>query len=110
MCGSGHDVVVLGRGDVTEDDGCEEIKRPGEGKEACAAGSHGCPAPEPCAARDGGGCPDQEPCAARDAMDCDPSDDEHCVATYPSCDDPVWNEPEPDPADEEQGADGPGDS
>ena len=96
VCGSGYDVAVLGRGDVTADDGCEEIKRPGDGKEACAAGSHGCP--------------DREPCAARDAKDCDPSDDEHCVATYPSCDDPVWNEPEPDPADEEQGADAPGDS
>jgi RTX calcium-binding nonapeptide repeat (4 copies) len=122
VCGAGYDVAVLGRGDAilvevrasgdyerpeAGEHDCEEIKRPGGGREACAAESDGCQTPEPCAARDGGDCEEPEPCAASDGMECEPSDDEHCVATYPDCDDPVWNEPEPDPADEEHEPDAP---
>lgn len=90
VCGGGYDVAVLGRGDVMVGDGCEEVRRPDGGKEACGAGSDGCPRPEPCAARDGG--------------ECEPRDHETCVATYDGCDDPVWDEPDDDPVEEDEPA------
>jgi hypothetical protein len=108
VCGDGYDTVVLGRGDVVlveveasgdaeesepgeaDEDGCEKVKGPGAGREACGARSAGCHEPQPC--------------ASRAASDCYPSE-EPCAATYRDCDDPVVTEPEPDPVGEEPGPD-----
>jgi Ca2+-binding RTX toxin-like protein len=109
VCGDGYDTVVLGRGDVVlvevdasgdveegeggepgeaDKDGCEKVKGPGRGREACGAESGGCHEPSPCAARLAPDCHEPEPCAAR-------------VATYRDCSEPVVTEPEPDPVVEE---------
>jgi hypothetical protein len=112
VCGDGYDVVVLGRNDVVlveveasgdeaedepdvvkpeseDEDGCEKVKRPGGGREACGAESGGCHEPTPCVSRLAPGCHEPEPCAA----------------TYRDCDDPVVKEPEPDPVVEEPAPD-----
>lgn len=77
VCGEGYDVVVLGRNDVILD-GCEKVKRPGGGTEACGSGGEGC---EP------------KPCPSRVAPGCYPSDDP-CAATSRDCDEPVVEEDE----------------
>jgi hypothetical protein len=108
VCGDGHDVVVLGRNDVVlveveasselevpesgDEDGCEKVKRPGGGKQVCASTNRGCDEGENVCPSNNGGCNKPEP----------------CVATYRDCDEPVADEPEPDPVVEEPVPDDPG--
>jgi len=91
VCGDGHDVAVLGRGDVLEDeDGCEKVRRP-KGRDHRKQ-------PESCAA-DSQGCEDDE------------SIEEPCVARFtPSCGDPDVVVPEPDEPVEEPAPDDPGEA
>jgi hypothetical protein len=90
-CGDGYDVVKLGRGDVilveagsSSEDDCEEVKRPGGGREVCATSASKCDEPNPC--------------AAERSSRCGPIEENPCIARMgASCDDPVVEEPEPDP-------------
>jgi hypothetical protein len=60
----------LEKPEAGSDDGCEKVRRPGGGTEACASGGDGCE-PKPCASRVAPGCyPSDDPCAAI-ARDCD---------------------------------------
>ncbi len=113
VCGDGYDVVVLGRNDVVlvevdasgdagetgatgeaGDDGCEKVKRPGGGREACPSTSDGCEH-KSCAATDGHECEPQA-CASGGSSHCYPTEPV-CAATYRECDeDPVVKDPEPD--------------
>jgi hypothetical protein len=86
-----------------DDDGCEKVKRPGDGNKPCASGSTGCES-EPCASTNDGCEP--RTCASRVAPGCYPPEDV-CAATYGDCDEPVTDEPEPDPVVEEPEPDEP---
>jgi hypothetical protein len=89
--------------DDVDEDGCEKVKRPGDGNKPCASGSNGCER-ESCAAT-GDGC-EPRTCASRVAPGCYPQDDA-CAATLRDCDEPVVEEPAPDPVVEEPALDGP---
>ncbi len=117
VCGDGYDVVVLGRGDVvlveveasgnpeegeleapeSGDDGCEKVKRPGGGQEACPSTRNGCD--EPACPSMSSGC--DEPVCPSMSSGCEDPADDVCPATYRGCDDPVVeDEPVEEPADE----------